>query len=91
LKQKREIYGQIERRLHEQMRQQLERRRTGLGALEARLRLLGPEQVLARGYSITTDAATGKVLRQAKEVKAGQLLKTRLKAGEVFSAVEKQG
>ena len=91
LKQKREVYGQIERRLHEQMRQQLERRRTGLGALEARLRLLGPEQVLARGYSITTDAATGKVLRQAKEVKAGQLLKTRLKAGEVFSAVEKQG
>lgn len=91
LKQKREVYGQIERRLHEQMRQQLERRRTGLGALEARLRLLGPEQVLTRGYSITTDAATGKVLRQAKEVKAGQLLKTRLKAGEVFSAVEKQG
>ncbi|HEY5480345.1 MAG TPA: exodeoxyribonuclease VII large subunit [Verrucomicrobiae bacterium] len=88
LKQRREAFGQIERRLHEQVRQQLETRRIGLGALEARLRLLGPEQVLARGYSITTDAATGKVLRKAKEVKAGQRLKTRLKAGEVFSAVE---
>jgi exodeoxyribonuclease VII large subunit len=88
LKQRREAFGQIERRLHEQVRQQLETRRIGLGALEVRLRLLGPEQVLARGYSITTDAATGKVLRKAKEVKAGQRLKTRLKAGEVFSAVE---
>jgi exodeoxyribonuclease VII large subunit len=70
------------------MRQQLEARRTGLGALEARLRLLGPEQVLARGYSITTDAATGNVLREAREVKAGQLLKTRLKAGQIVSRAE---
>jgi exodeoxyribonuclease VII large subunit len=59
-----------------------------LGALEARLRVLGPEQVLARGYSITTDAATGKVLREAREVKAGQRLKTRLKTGQVFSRAE---
>jgi exodeoxyribonuclease VII large subunit len=46
--------------------------------------------VLARGYSITTDAATGKVLREAGEVKAGQRLKTRLKAGLVFSRAEQQ-
>ena len=59
-----------------------------LTSLDSRLRLLGPEQVLARGYSITTDAQTGKVLRQAKEVKAGQRLKTRLKKGEVQSIVE---
>jgi exodeoxyribonuclease VII large subunit len=63
-------------------------RRNGLGALEARLRLLGPEQVLARGYSITSDAATGKVLREATEVKADQRLKTRLKAGQIFSRAE---
>jgi exodeoxyribonuclease VII large subunit len=59
-------------------------------ATEARLRLLGPEQVLSRGYSITMDAATGKVLRTAKEVKAGQYLKTRLKAGEVLSKVDQR-
>ena len=57
--------------------------------LEARLQLLGPEQVLARGYSITMDAATGKVLRNAAEVKAGQRLKTRLKQGELLSRMEK--
>jgi exodeoxyribonuclease VII large subunit len=88
LKQKREVLVQVERRLHGQMRQQLETRSTRLDALEARLRLLGPEQVLGRGYSITTDAATGKVLREASEVKAGQRLKTRLKAGQVFSRAE---
>ena len=88
VKQRHEAFAQIGRRLHGQMRQQLDTRRAGLGALEARLRVLGPEQVLARGYSITTDAATGKVLREAREVKAGQRLKTRLKAGQVVSRAE---
>jgi exodeoxyribonuclease VII large subunit len=53
------------------------------------LNLLGPEQVLSRGYSITTDAASGKVLRDATKVQSGQKLKTRLKAGEIFSEVQK--
>ena len=88
LKQRREAFAQIERCLHGQVPQQLETRRNGLGALEARLRLLGPEQVLSRGYSITTDAASGKVLRAAAEVKSGQRLRTRLKAGEIFSKAE---
>jgi exodeoxyribonuclease VII large subunit len=90
VRQRREALGQLERRLHERARRQWETRRNGLEALEGRLRLLGPEQVLARGYSITTDAASGKVLRRAKEVTVGQRLKTRLKAGEVFSRAEPQ-
>jgi exodeoxyribonuclease VII large subunit len=59
-----------------------------LWQLEKRLNLLGPEQVLSRGYSITTDAATGKVLHEAVKVKAGQRLKTRLAQGEIFSRAE---
>jgi len=88
LKQKREVLQQAEQRLRERARQRLEDRRGQLDTLEVRLRLLGPSQVLARGYSITTDAASGQVLRAAGQVKAGQRLKTRLKAGEVFSKVE---
>ena len=88
LSQKRELLFQLERRLHEQVRQQVASRKSGFTTLEARLRLLGPEQVLARGYSITTDAESGKVLREAQAVQAGQRLKTRLKAGEVFSRAE---
>jgi len=88
LRQKREVFQQAEQRLRERARQRLEDRRAQLDTLEVRLRLLGPEQVLGRGYSITSDAASGQVLRAAAEVKAGQRLKTRLKAGEVFSKVE---
>jgi exonuclease VII large subunit len=57
--------------------------------VESRLRLLGPEQVLSRGYSITMDAASGTVLHDAAKVNAGQKLKTRLKSGEVLSQAEK--
>jgi exodeoxyribonuclease VII large subunit len=74
------------------LRELVRRRRDSLGqrwqSAEARLRLLGPEQVLARGYSITLDAASGKVIRSAAEVRAGQRLRTRLKSGEVRSVAE---
>ena len=66
----------------------LKQRRGNLRQLEKRLNSLGPEQVLARGYAITTDAVTGKVLRNAAKVKAGQKLKTRLAKGEVISTAD---
>jgi exodeoxyribonuclease VII large subunit len=62
-------------------------RREVLHQLERRLNSLGPVQVLSRGYSITMDAATGKVLRDAKKAKKGQDLKTRLHHGEIQSQV----
>ena len=68
---------------------QLALRREQLAALTSRLRLLSPDNVLARGYSITTDAASGEVIRDAKAVKAGQVLKTRLRTGEVESVARK--
>jgi len=64
-------------------------RREALRQLEKRLHALGPEQVLARGYSLTTDAATGAVLRDATQVTAGQKLKTRFAKGEVMSVATK--
>jgi exonuclease VII large subunit len=53
----------------------------------ARLQLLGPGNVLARGYSITTDEATGQILRSAEETSSGRYLRTRLGTGEVRSRV----
>ena len=88
LKQRCELLKASKRRLRELALVRFKDLKTGLAATEARLRLLGPEQVLSRGYSITMDAASGKVLRDAAEVKAGQKLKTRLKVGEVLSHVE---
>jgi exodeoxyribonuclease VII large subunit len=88
LKQRLELLKVNRQRLRELAHVRFKDLKSNLAATEARLRLLGPEQVLSRGYSITMDAATGKVLREAKSVKAGQHLKTRLKDGEVFSRVE---
>lgn len=89
LKQQRERADVLTKRLSEQTAHRLEQLRGELLRAEARLRLLGPEQVLARGYSITTDAASGQILRDAKQVKPGQRLRTRLKTGEVTSVAEK--
>ncbi len=67
---------------------QLALRREQFIALTSRLRLLSPDNVLARGYSITTDAATGKVIRRAEQAKPGQVLRTRVQHGEVESVVK---
>jgi len=88
VKQRREMLHQEEQRLREQARHQLQSRHDRIATLEAQLRLLGPEQVLARGYSITMEAETGKVVREAGQVKCGQRLRTRLKVGEVVSTIE---
>ena len=63
-------------------------RREALHQLERRLNALGPQQVLARGYSITLDAVTGTVVSDAAKVKPGQKLRTRLKNGEIISQAE---
>jgi exodeoxyribonuclease VII large subunit len=89
LKQRRELLKVSRHRLRELGHVHLRNWGNRLGTTEARLQLLGPEQVLSRGYSITMDAVSGKVLRDAAKVKAGQKLKTHLKAGEILSRVEK--
>jgi exodeoxyribonuclease VII large subunit len=77
-----------QRRLHERALFRLRQLQSAFATAEARLRLLGPENVLARGYSITLDGASGKVVRAASEVRAGQRLRTKLKVGEIASVVE---
>jgi exodeoxyribonuclease VII large subunit len=91
LKQRGDRLEQAGQRLREQTRHRLRESGNRLQTLETRLRLLGPEQVLARGYSITMDAGTGVVLREASAATPGQKLKTRLKTGEVRSRVEPAG
>jgi exodeoxyribonuclease VII large subunit len=76
-----------QRRMVERARRALEGHRTAGSRLEERLRLLGPDNVLQRGYSITTDARAGTVIRSASDVRAGQTLRTRFKTGEVESTV----
>lgn len=88
LLQRKELIASTSERLVEQARHHLRLAKNNVGELETRLRLLSPEQVLSRGYSITTDAASGKVIRNSSEVRPGQKLKSRLATGEVRSVVE---
>ncbi|HUO85991.1 MAG TPA: exodeoxyribonuclease VII large subunit [Thermoanaerobaculia bacterium] len=58
-----------------------------VGALERLVYQLGPERVLARGFSITRDAQ-GRVLTDPTRVRAGERIATRLAGGELVSRVE---
>jgi exodeoxyribonuclease VII large subunit len=87
LRQRRELLSLADRRLLEQAHHRLNESKHRLAALDARLRLLGPEQVLARGYSVTLCVQTGNVVRDAQQVQAGQEIETRLKHGVLFSTV----
>jgi exodeoxyribonuclease VII large subunit len=57
-----------------------------VGSLGARLNALSPLNVLERGYSITRDER-GRVLKDAAEVKVGDVLVSRLSKSEVRSKV----
>lgn len=50
----------------------------------ALIKTLGPDSILSRGFSYTTDDA-GRVIRHANEVEPGQILTTRLQQGTVKS------
>jgi exodeoxyribonuclease VII large subunit len=67
--------------------QRLDRERLHIGRLTGAVRLLGPEQTLRRGYSITEDE-NGKVIHSVDAVKANQRLKTILADGSVWSKTE---
>lgn len=54
-------------------------------ALDARLRGLAPDRVLARGYSITTLKRSGTIVRSAAQVRGGDTIVTRLADGTIES------
>ena len=58
-----------------------------LAGIHGKLTSLDPMGVLSRGYSVTTYRATGKILRDAGKVEAGQEIATRLWKGEVISEI----
>ncbi|HMC26886.1 MAG TPA: exodeoxyribonuclease VII large subunit [Verrucomicrobiae bacterium] len=78
---------ELYRSLRESATHSIERRRNLVDHLRSRLRLLSPENVLARGYSITMDATSGRVIRNANQVRPKQRLRTRLAKGEIQSDV----
>ncbi|MFA4888874.1 MAG: exodeoxyribonuclease VII large subunit [Candidatus Omnitrophota bacterium] len=65
----------------------LELKQAALQEAVSRLGALSPLNILGRGYSITFKLPEGVVLKDARLLKAGDELKTRLGKGEIFSKV----
>ncbi|QMN52743.1 exodeoxyribonuclease VII large subunit [Citrobacter freundii] len=78
---------QLEYRLAENIRARLSAQRERFGNVVTHLEAVSPLSTLARGYSVTT-ATDGKVLKQTKQVKTGDVLTTRLSDGWVESEVK---
>jgi len=62
-----------------------------LAGLRSRLGPLGPEDVLRRGYSITTRSKDGSIVADVAKVAAGEALSVRLHKGELEVKVERKG
>lgn len=73
--------------LERAMSARLQRASERLASLERLLDLVGPQAVLARGYSVTI-RADGGVLRSAADAKPGEDITTRLADGSVQSTVK---
>ena len=78
---------QLEYRLAENIRARLGEQRERFGNMVTHLEAVSPLATLARGYSVTS-ASDGKVLKQTKQVREGDVLTTRLNDGWVESEVK---
>ncbi|MGE5174038.1 MAG: exodeoxyribonuclease VII large subunit [Betaproteobacteria bacterium] len=88
-----EQYGQrvdeLAHRLALELQHRLRRDRARLSAMTAGLDHLNPVGILSRGYSITKRHPAGMILKDAGEVKPGDVISTILHKGEVLSRVER--
>lgn len=83
---RREIAG-IDGRIRNSALQTLDHWKRRTSSLGKMLQLLGPQQTLKRGYTVTTDEH-GTLLSSRTQVRRGDRLRTRFHDGEVSSVVE---
>ncbi len=83
---RRERLGRHGGRLHEVLATGLQNRRSALSALAGRLDGLSPLAVLARGYALVWDAS-GRLVRRAVELEAGEPIRIRVHEGRVEATV----
>jgi exodeoxyribonuclease VII large subunit len=81
-------FADIARRFPSSVKAALALKQTDLRQIGEKLILLSPLSVLNRGYSITSDAKSGKVLRNADSVEVGSQLRTQLAGGYIESVVK---
>ncbi len=76
--------------IHSAFDKLITRKHTELTAVENRLGGLNPKKVLNRGYSITTNKRTGKVLLTAEDAQLGDMIITELKQKNLIESQVKK-
>ena len=84
---KNELFDETTRRLFAAVDAARQNHESRFRETVARLEAMSPLAVLSRGYSITKDLSTGKILKKASETKSGVVMETRLNEGVVRSLV----
>ncbi|HEY2414106.1 MAG TPA: exodeoxyribonuclease VII large subunit [Pirellulaceae bacterium] len=79
-----ELDGQASRAIDRRIRSLRDR----LSAIASRTEALSPLAVLGRGYSVTSDAETGRIITGTEQVAIGTQIRTRLATGSLLSRVE---
>ena len=87
LQAKRAELAVLEMRLRRSLSANVEFRKSRVTELANVIRLLGPQQTLERGYSITLDAR-GNVIRSVQDLEPGDRIQTKLADGAAKSVVE---
>ena len=76
-------------RLHNRMGASLQDYQGQLTALSGKLHALSPLGVLSRGYSLTQDHRTGRLITSTKKLKPGVKITTRFDVGSAISTIDK--
>ena len=66
---------------------QIRMEKINLSSIQEKLRLVDPQNILKRGFSLTLK--DGKIVKSIKQINAGDQLETRLRDGRIESTVEK--
>jgi exodeoxyribonuclease VII large subunit len=79
--------SQFEHLIKIQAQEVIRSEKKSLNAMEQKLRLVDPMNVLKRGYSMTL--LNGKIIKSVRQIKVGDLIETKLGDGTIESAIEK--
>jgi len=80
--------SQARKRLDQAMHHSLLARSAQLDSVRRTLRSVGPGATLARGYAVAMDSASGAILRNATDTKAGTKITVQLATGELLCTVD---
>jgi exodeoxyribonuclease VII large subunit len=78
----------LEDRLRRATDQSVKAQARRIDLLSTRLHCVNPQEILKRGYTLTTSKKTGQIIKNPTDVKPGDTLITRLAEGEIQSRVE---